>query len=58
MLYPPSLNSYDAGEESRSNSYEPFRMLDTRIEQGLRSMAEEEQNRIFDPDAEGINGGS
>jgi hypothetical protein len=31
-------------------------MLDTRIEEGLRGMAEEEQQRMRDTDAKGING--
>jgi len=58
MLYPPPEREEDGGGPStklRSNSYEPFRMLDIRIEEGLRGMAEEEQQRLeFDP--KGVNG--
>jgi transcription initiation factor TFIIH subunit 3 len=58
MLYPPSFadEDQDGPAKSRSNSYEPFRMLDTRIEEGLRSMAEDEQRRMAETDAQGING--
>lgn len=58
MLYPPSFadEDHDGPARSRSNSYEPFRMLDTRIEEGLRSMAEDEQRRMTETDAQGING--
>ena len=62
MLYPPPEREEDGGGPStklRSNSYEPFRMLDTRIEEGLRGMAEEEQQRLnTDTDQKGINGES
>jgi hypothetical protein len=60
MLYPPPEREEDEAGPStrlRSNSYEPFRMLDTRIEESLRGMAEEEQNRL-ETDPKGINGGS
>ena len=62
MLYPPPEREEDGGGPStklRSNSYEPFRMLDTRIEEGLNGMAEEEQQRLdSDTDQKGINGES
>jgi hypothetical protein len=60
MLYPPPEREEDGGGPStklRSNSYEPFRMLDTRIEDGLRGMAEEEQQRL-ESDPKGVNGRS
>jgi hypothetical protein len=60
MLYPPPEDSQAESSISqpqiRSNSYEPFRLLDTRIEQGLRGMAEEEQRRMEESEGEGING--
>jgi hypothetical protein len=58
MLYPPPDREEDGGGPStklRSNSYEPFRLLDTRIEEGLRGMAEEEQQRL-ESDPKGVNG--
>jgi hypothetical protein len=58
MLYPPPEREEEGGGPStklRSNSYEPFRMLDTRIEEGLRGMAEEEQQRL-EGDPKGVNG--
>jgi hypothetical protein len=58
MLYPPPEREEEGGGPStklRSNSYEPFRMLDTRIEEGLRGMAEEEQQRL-ESDSKGVNG--
>jgi hypothetical protein len=58
MLYPPPEREEEGGGPStklRSNSYEPFRMLDTRIEEGLRGMAEEEQQRL-ESDPKGVNG--
>jgi hypothetical protein len=60
MLYPLPESEEEGGGPStklRSNSYEPFRMLDTRIEEGLRGMAEEEQQRL-ESDPKGVNGGS
>jgi hypothetical protein len=60
MLYPPPEREEDGGGPStkiRSNSYEPFRMLDTRIEESLRGMAEEEQQRL-EVDSKGVNGRS
>jgi hypothetical protein len=60
MLYPPPEREEDEPGPStrlRSNSYEPFRMLDTRIEESLRGMAEEEQRRL-ETDPKGINGES
>lgn len=56
MLYPPPETGEAGPSTLKSNSYEPFRMLDTRIEEGLRGMAEEEQQRMGDTDAKGING--
>lgn len=58
MLYPPPETGEAGPSTLKSNSYEPFRMLDTRIEEGLRGMAEEEQQRMGDTDAKGINGTS
>jgi len=58
MLYPPPEREEDGGGPStklRSNSYESFRLLDTRIEEGLRGMAEEEQHRL-ESDPKGVNG--
>jgi hypothetical protein len=57
MLYPPPEREEEGGGPSRirSNSYEPFRMLDTRIEESLRGMAEEEQERLK-TDPKGVNG--
>jgi len=58
MLYPPPEREEDEGGPStklRSNSYESFRLLDTRIEEGLRGMAEEEQRRM-ESDPKGVNG--
>ena len=58
MLYPPPEREEEGGGPStklRSNSYEPFRLLDTRIEEGLRGMAEEEQRRL-ETDPKGVNG--
>ena len=58
MLYPPPEREEDEGGPStnlRSNSYESFRLLDTRIEEGLRGMAEEEQHRL-ESDPKGVNG--
>lgn len=58
MLYPPPDREEDEAGPStrlRSNSYEPFRMLDTRIEEGLRGMAEAEQKRL-EEDPKGMNG--
>jgi hypothetical protein len=60
MLYPPPEREEEGGGPStkiRSNSYEPFRMLDTRIEESLRGMAEEEQQRL-EVDPKGVNGRS
>jgi len=60
MLYPPPEREEEGGGPStklRSNTYEPFRLLDTRIEEGLRGMAEEEQRRM-EVDPKGVNGGS
>ena len=56
MLYPPPETGEAGPSTLKSNSYEPFRLLDTRIEEGLRGMAEEEQQRMGDTDAKGING--
>lgn len=59
MLYPPPYDPASeagAGAGPRSNSYEPFRMLDTRIEEGLRGMAEEEKARIEQTGGQGMNG--
>lgn len=58
MLYPPPETGEAGPSTLKSNSYEPFRLLDTRIEEGLRGMAEEEQQRMGDTDAKGINGTS
>lgn len=59
MLYPPPERDEEEGGGSssrlRSNSYEPFRMLDTRIEESIKSMAEEEQKRL-ENDPKGVNG--
>lgn len=58
MLYPPPETGEAGPSTLKSNSYEPFRLLDTRIEEGLRGMAEEEQQRMGDTEAKGINGTS
>lgn len=55
MLYPPP---YESGSSSKPlpNSYEPFRILDTRMEEGLRGMAEEERVRMEESEGQGVNG--
>lgn len=62
MLYPPPERDEEeevggSSSKLRSNSYEPFRMLDTRIEESIKSMAEEEQKRL-ENDPKVVNGTS
>jgi len=43
-------------EMIQPNMYHPFRILDTSFEAGLKSMIQEEQGRLEDQGAEGLNG--
>lgn len=55
MLYPPPYDS-ESSSKPLPNSYEPFRILDERIEESLRSMAEEERIRMEESEGQGLNG--
>ncbi|KAK4688305.1 transcription initiation factor TFIIH subunit 3, partial [Tremellales sp. Uapishka_1] len=55
LLYPPS-EEHDAGlSRVKSNSYVPFARLDKSLEEGLKDMIREEEDRIEDGDGKGLN---
>ncbi|KAK6906428.1 hypothetical protein I203_100413 [Kwoniella mangroviensis CBS 8507] len=55
LLYPPPSNAIAGPSKPRPNTYHPFQLLDTRIEEGLKEMAEEEQRRIENGHIKSLN---
>ncbi|WVQ95409.1 hypothetical protein IAU59_002506 [Kwoniella sp. CBS 9459] len=55
LLYPPPPSAEAGPSKPKPNSYQPFQLLDTRIEQGLREMAAEEAARLEGNDVSSVN---
>ncbi|WWC72781.1 uncharacterized protein I206_106745 [Kwoniella pini CBS 10737] len=55
LLYPPPSNAVAGPSKPRSNTYLPFQLLDSRIEEGLKEMALEERERLERGDVKSIN---
>ncbi|WRT70912.1 uncharacterized protein IL334_007911 [Kwoniella shivajii] len=55
LLYPPPPNAVAGPSKPRPNSYHPFQLLDSRIEQGLKEMAAEEQERLENGNVKSLN---
>ncbi|WVW80661.1 hypothetical protein I302_102647 [Kwoniella bestiolae CBS 10118] len=55
LLYPPPSNAVAGPSKPRPNTYLPFQLLDSRIEQGLKEMAAEEQDRLANGDVNSLN---
>lgn len=54
LLYPNPSRDVEMGVES--NIYHPFRLLDQGLEESLRTVAREEEDRFERADGEGLNG--
>ncbi|WWC92533.1 uncharacterized protein L201_007492 [Kwoniella dendrophila CBS 6074] len=55
LLYPPPPNAVAGPSKPRPNTYHPFQLLDSRIEEGLKEMAAEEQDRLEHGDMKTLN---
>ncbi|WWC64990.1 uncharacterized protein I303_107604 [Kwoniella dejecticola CBS 10117] len=55
LLYPPPPNAVAGPSKPRPNSYLPFQLLDSRIEEGLKEMAAEERDRLENGDIKSLN---
>ncbi|WWD20896.1 hypothetical protein CI109_105374 [Kwoniella shandongensis] len=55
LLYPPPPSAVAGPSKPRPNSYRPFQLLDSRIEEGLREMISEEEDRLQSGDTAKLN---